>query len=558
MTRVAKYSRFDAAAIAVLLILAVLAYAQVAMHERNGLDDRAFLGNEHVVEGLSAKNASWALTTTKMAIWHPITWWTYQIESSLFGSENDGARHIVNLLLHLMSVVICYLFSRQLFTVSVQGADQSHQQILGVLGATFVAFLFAFHPQHVQVIAWLSERKELLAALFSMLSIYAHIRGKLLLACIWFMCALMSKASALPMAFVIVAYDLIFARSKYWVLLRQRGFYYLVMIGLALTAAFFTLVSQQRLQIESPQLDALVGSGRSFYEWGGYIVLNLGHYLKTLFLPWPLPIFMHRPETISQEPFIQSILLISVACLFIFLFRKNRWVLFGSAWFLLFWLPTSGVVNIGDIYVADRYMYQAHIGSFIVIFAILLTLSTYLKRRFWKYILLAPVLVALCLAWYFSRLQTSYWETNIGFYEHELVINPHKKRALVMLGRDHQRLGNYEKAHYYYEQLLENDSHDYYGNMYSGFLNMKTENYPLAAKQLMLATQYGKLGKHHYIARSYEGLAWVYLQMGKTNMARRLANRGLKVFPNNQYLQGFIGLSNTVMLKPKDTQVLPK
>jgi len=219
-----------------------------------------------------------------------------------------------------------------------------------------------------------------------------------------------------------------------------------------------------------------------------------------------------------------SIVLIVSALILLILFRKNRWVWFGAAWFVLFWLPTSGIVNIGDIYVADRYMYQAHIGAFIALFAMLLTVSSQLKSSqavnylglllllpifalavyfsvlqtsYWQdnsLMLLSPIFA---LAVYFSVLQTSYWQDNIKFYERELAVNP-TETALIMLGRDHQRRGNHDDAFDYFGQILEKNPYSYYGNLYSGFLNIELENYSKAVENLLIATQQGSAGEDYF------------------------------------------------------------
>ena len=138
---------------AVLLIVLVnlVIYAQVINFELVGLDDNYFItSNPQVTEGLSRDNFLWSLQSIFMGIWHPLTWLSYQLESSLFGADNASARHATNLLIHIgNSLLVFFLFSRLLKQRGI---------------ALVLALLFAAHPQHVQVVAWVSERKELLAA----------------------------------------------------------------------------------------------------------------------------------------------------------------------------------------------------------------------------------------------------------------------------------------------------------------------------------------------------------------------------------------------------------
>ena len=125
-------------------------------------DDMQYVAeNPHVNTGLSATNFVWAFTTTEQANWHPVTWLTHQLDCTLFG-VNPGAHHLVNLLYHIANTLLLFVFLR-----SATGA---------LWRSAFVAALFAWHPMHVESVAWAAERKDVLSTFFWLLTMLAYLR----------------------------------------------------------------------------------------------------------------------------------------------------------------------------------------------------------------------------------------------------------------------------------------------------------------------------------------------------------------------------------------------
>src|SRR5262245_44630814 len=137
-------------------------YAQVARHEFVDLDDRQYVyDNPHVRGGLSAENASWALTAFHEGNWHPLTWLSHMIDVELYGLA-PGPHHLTNVALHALNAVLLFLAF-----VVLPGETWP---------SALVAALFAVHPLRVESVAWVAERKDLLAGLFWILTLIAYAR----------------------------------------------------------------------------------------------------------------------------------------------------------------------------------------------------------------------------------------------------------------------------------------------------------------------------------------------------------------------------------------------
>ena len=146
---------------AALAALTLLAFGSFAGHEFSSLDDPSYVTqNAHVLSGLSLENVGWAFTSTEVANWHPLTWLSHMLDVELFGLEASG-HHRTSLLLHLLNGQL--LFWLLLRTTNALGRS------------AMVAALFLLHPAHVESVAWIAERKDVLSALFFLLACLAYV-----------------------------------------------------------------------------------------------------------------------------------------------------------------------------------------------------------------------------------------------------------------------------------------------------------------------------------------------------------------------------------------------
>ncbi len=197
----------EPAGICLLLAVVTLAvFYPVARHEFVNFDDPAyFSANPQVVGGLTGANMAWAFQTGEQGNWHPLTWLSLMLDAQCFGRGPAGP-HLVNLALHVASTLLLFLVLRRM---------------TGTVGrSALVAALFGWHPLHVESVAWVAERKDVLCAFFFMLTLWSYagyanefkvqnpkFKVHYILALVFFVCGLMSKAMLVTLPFLLLLLD---------------------------------------------------------------------------------------------------------------------------------------------------------------------------------------------------------------------------------------------------------------------------------------------------------------------------------------------------------------
>src|SRR5665213_3471315 len=186
-----------------LILITVLLYWPVHTFQFIYDDDQYLSINPNVQNGLTVKSIGWAFTTGYACNWHPITWLSHLLDISLFGFH-AGAHHVTNLIFHIANTLLLFFFLRR-----TTGA---------LWRSAFVAALFAWHPLHVESVAWVAERKDVLSGFFFMLALLAYARAKLStphsslftqnwLALVFFALGLMSKPMVVTLPLVLLLLD---------------------------------------------------------------------------------------------------------------------------------------------------------------------------------------------------------------------------------------------------------------------------------------------------------------------------------------------------------------
>jgi hypothetical protein len=183
-----------------IIVATYCVYQQVGGHEFVTFDDGLYVTeNLQVKNGLNPENIAWSFSTTHSSNWHPLTWMSHMLDVSLFGI-NPGSHHLVNVFFHLANSLLLFFVFRQMTGDSWQSA--------------FVAALFAIHPLHVESVAWVSERKDVLSTFFGMLTLMSYGRyvkygakGFYLAALLFFIMGLMAKPMLVTLPFVLLLFD---------------------------------------------------------------------------------------------------------------------------------------------------------------------------------------------------------------------------------------------------------------------------------------------------------------------------------------------------------------
>jgi tetratricopeptide (TPR) repeat protein len=430
---------------AVALVAAtVWVYLPVRGYPFIGFDDPGYVTeNPNVKGGLSTAAVWWALTTGHMANWHPLTWISHEIDVQLFGL-NAGAHHLVNLGLHVANTLLLFV----LLTRTTRAIGRS----------ALVAALFALHPMHVESVAWVAERKDVLSTFFWLLTMWAYVSwvreprawryGLLLL---WFALGLASKPMRVTLPCALLLVDV-------WPLRRvvvgetpRRAWLGLVteklpLFGLAAASSVVTYVAQRR-----------AGAMQSFEALSLPIrivnaILAYGTYLKKLAVPSELGLLYPYQRYLPVLTALAVLVVLAVASVVsVRSMRTRPYLATGWFWFLGTLVPVIGIVQVGKQPMADRYTYVPSIGLFI---AVVWGVSELQRLNVPRQALVAASVLAVALYTWAARRQVEYWHSGVELWEHTIAVTEDNYLAHNNLGFDLARSGRPLEAIPHYDEAI--------------------------------------------------------------------------------------------------------
>ena len=424
-----------------LLLLTYIVYSRLAGHEFVSVDDSLYVfNNPRVCSGLSLENVIWAFKTMTAEFWHPLTWLSYMLDTELYG-VSPGGYLLTNLMLHLFNSALIFTCFRRLTG--------------GIWESWVMAVIFALHPIHVEPVAWVSGRKELLYACFWLLTLLAYdaycrspgwIRYLAML--IFFLLGMMSKPMIVTLPFVLLLLD-------YWPLNRDgapdpggtagmsrlRRWRYLViekipLFFICLGGIAIALIAQERggglVSTETIPL-----SSRIAHALAAYAV-----YLKKALWPGDLTVFYPVPVIGHGVLAAAAILLAALTVIALLQTRRQRYLFTGWFWFLGTLVPVIGIVKVGDFFIADRYMYIPLTGILIIVVFSLKALMAKLSHRLiWMIVIPALFIAVYAPATYF---QVETWRDSETLYRHALAVTDKNFLAHNALG--HLQAARNDKA----------------------------------------------------------------------------------------------------------------
>jgi Flp pilus assembly protein TadD len=370
-------------------------------------------GNPHVREGLTLDGLRWALTSGEVANWFPVTRVSHMLDYQLFGADS-GAHHMMSVLLHAVSVLFLFAF--------LERATRRRWP------SAFVALVSAVHPLHVESVAWVAERKDVLCALFWFIGLWAYARyaenpswkGYLLVAAA-FCLGLMSKPMIVTFPFVLMLLD-------FWPLRRGcRWREKLPFFGLAAISGIVTVAVQKGSgAVES--LASIPLTLRLENAAVSYVV-----YIADTFWPSRLAVFYPYPaQSILWQAVLAGAALGGVSALVAALYRKRPYLAVGWFWYLGTLVPAIGLVQVGTQAHADRYMYVPMVGL-----AMMLAWGAedLLRERPRWNIAIAGAAAVVCLGCCaVTYAQAAYWENSETLYRHALAVTRDNTLAEHNLG----------------------------------------------------------------------------------------------------------------------------
>ncbi len=433
----------------VLLGVATLAlYWQALTCDFISFDDPDYVTNNPMVQqGVSMHGVVWALRSVHANNWHPVTWISHMLDASMFGASARGP-HGVNIFLHAANAMLVFLLLARMTGKHWRSA--------------FVAALFAAHPLHVESVAWISERKDLLCAFFGLLALLAYVnyaaarpgrKTAYLLAVVWLALSLMSKA-------MLVTFPLVLVLLDYWPLERlgvtvERGAG-VTTSTLLIEKAPFAILSMAAAVVT---LIAQAGSGAAASVSAVGIaprienaIVSYVHYLGKCLWPENLAVFYpyaghHVWEVVLCAGYIAGIT-VAVICAR----RARPYLLVGWLWYVITLIPVIGFVQVGKQSMADRYTYLPLLGIFI---ACVWGMDE-IRNRFpsSRAVVLVAASVAIIACGVMTRIQLGYWRNSETLFRHALVATKDNEVANEDLGNYLADQGRNDEAIPYFREAL--------------------------------------------------------------------------------------------------------
>jgi len=404
--------------------------------------------NPQVQSGLTKETVNWAFRTGETANWHPLTWLSLMLDVDLFGSGPRG-HHLVNLVLHVANTLLLFLVLRT-FT----GA---------LWRSAAVAVLFALHPLHVESVAWISERKDVLSTWFGLLTVwaygaYARSRGRqalkwYLLAGLAFALGLMSKPMLVTLPFVLLLLD-------YWPLRRldittpqafiagvlRMAREKIPLFLLTVISCVVTFVFQKHGGAVQTLTNLSIG------ERLGNALVSYVRYLEKTFWPADLCILYPFENWQAWQILSAAAILIALCLASLWFGRKLPFLPVGWFWFFGTMIPVIGLVQVGDQSMADRYTYLPLIGIFIVL---AWGIGEIVSGRKWNPAVVGSVTAAVLIACVVqTRDQLSSWRDSEKLFRRAIERTTGNDIAYNGLGQHYHELGQMKAAEENYRAAL--------------------------------------------------------------------------------------------------------
>ena len=473
----------------ILVIVTLAVFWQVRDHAFINLDDDLYITeNPHVLAGITFENLKWALTTGHASNWHPLTWLSHMLDVELFGLK-AGRHHLMNVFFHIVNTLLLFLIL--------------HRMTRALWQSAFVATLFALHPLHVESVAWVAERKDVLSTLFWMLTLgaygyYVKRPGyrRYLLVLVCFLLGLMSKPMLVTIPFVLLLLDFWPlgrlqpakhagpdsrnatraedpARKKRkaanssavkavdreewtvyplrWTVIRPLLLEKVPLLALAALSSVITLINQQRVMasLKVLSVDARIANALVSYV----------KYIGKMIWPLDLAVFYPNPYVQPWWSVLGAVLILSAATvLFIWKSKRRPYLSVGWLWYLGTLVPVIGLVQVGTQAMADRYSYVSLIGIFIMIaWGVPDSLKNWGHRKI-VLAVLSGIAILACAAVTWAQVQL--WRDSITLFSHTLKVTTDNYLIHNNMGVALSDQGKNEDAFVHYRAaLLINPKH---------------------------------------------------------------------------------------------------
>ncbi|WP_353570598.1 hypothetical protein [Candidatus Albibeggiatoa sp. nov. BB20] len=505
-------------------------------------DDQGYISlNEHIKQ-LNWDNIQWFFTHIQMHNYHPLTSISYAIDYYFWELDAWGY-HFTNLLFHNANVIWFFVTAWLLFNI-FQPKQRYH-----LLAAGLSALLFAIHPQHVESVAWASERKDVLFLFFTFPTLIAYIyyvRTQnysyyfIALAC--FICALLSKPMAVTIPAILILIDIfplqrtqltkitLYAASYKEILLEKLAF-----IFLSLSMILIALLAQ-RIGGEQGNQEQLIGN-EGIQLAGGAIqsleqlsvaerLLNaangLIHYITKLFIPLQLSPYYNLPEHFSFIA-VAAVTAITLLCIYLW-FQKQCFWLIGWLFYVGTLLPVIGIVQVGGQAAADRYAYLPLLPFYLIIgYFVAKYLFQYFNQKKQAYLLI----ISICTIFVIYNLvvltqkQILVWRDDYSLWKQAYLYDSKNNKAAINLAVLYDRAGNIAATLHFYQAAIQAkpevlSSYNYLAEFY-----VKHGQIDAALATYEKMDSKGLIHEKGSVAKTYFNMTMLYLQKNHLVLKKR-------------------------------------
>jgi tetratricopeptide (TPR) repeat protein len=500
---------------AALGLLTIGVYVRVLGSDFVNYDDPVYVtDNKQLQKGLTWENVRWAFTSRYASNWHPLTWLSLMADYEMFGLKPAGY-HAVNLAFHVANTLL-------LFLVLLGLTSRFWESI-------FAAAVFGLHPLHVESVAWIAERKDVLSGLFWLLTMWAYAgyvrRGgarRYAAALVLFALGLMAKPMLVTLPLVMLLFDWWPFRRRFGrkTLLERLPFVVMAVISSVITLMvqqeWGSVVALERLSVGVRICNALV-------SYVAYIIQTI--------LPTGLAVYYPHPETFVIWEVAGSVLLLAaLTTVVLFLARGRGFLAVGWLWYLGTLVPVIGLVQVGSQSRADRYMYIPMVG--LLIMAVWGIGEVVRSRGAWK--LAAAVCGVIFIAAFAvgTWVQTGYWKDSRTLWTRALSITEDNCVAHLNFGNVLLKEGKKEEAEGHYRKAVE-----IYGDYTEGHFNL--------GLALELEKEYDEAIKEFQTALRLNGRHW----KARFHLANALSAKG-------KIDEALVEYQKAIELRPDDIEVL--
>lgn len=446
----------------IIVAIVFCVYYQVSNFDFVDYDDPNYIS--FTSKQISADNIKEMFFSIDYANWHPLTWLSLMLDYNLYGS-NAGGYHVTNLIFHVINTILLFALLNMMTG--------------SVYRSAVVTALFALHPLHVESVAWVTERKDVLSTMFWFLTMWAYLGYakkpgllRYLPVVVFFSLGLMSKPMLVTLPFVLMLMD-------YWPLGRlnfgqnipdrnmnitkQRASFLLIektpLFLIALGSSMLTYIAQN-----SYKTVATFNNVSLFHRILNAVNSYAVYLWKIVWFHNLSPFYLYPKNFEVWQITVSLLLLSAITILTIYFIRKIPSLAFGWFWYLGTLIPVIGLIQVGSQAMADRYTYVPLTGIFIMMaWGIPCILERLPHRRIVAISIASAFIIIITSA---SYIQAGIWKNNFTLFGHVININPRDVRAYQVIGHTMANNGENEKALYYYSLALK-----YNPRYYPSYLN---------------------------------------------------------------------------------------